>query len=304
MKNDKDLKDNYYNEIKGKLLEDIAYSAVKNISKERHRVETYYEIGKTLVLVDKQYGKAIIKEYSKKLTAELGKKYTPSLLYKIIQFYNIFEKVPTLSGNLSWSIWYEMLSIKDINKIIYYVYQCEQHNLSVRELRDRIKSKEYERLDDETKLKLINKKDTTITDLIPNPIIIKNVNNANVEYLKEKVLQQMIMEDIPSFLKSLGNGYTFVENEYKIKIGDTFNSIDLLLFNIEYNSYIVIELKVTELKKEHIGQIHVYMNYIDSNVKKINQNKTIGIILVRKNNQFIMEYCSDKRIISREYKLV
>ena len=95
-----------------------------------------------------------------------------------------------------------------------------------------------------------------------------------------------------------------VRNEYKIKIGDRYNYIDLLLFNIEYNCYVVIELKVTELKKEHIGQIEFYMNYIDKNLKNINQNKTIGIIICKKENRYVIEYCSDDRIISREYELV
>ena len=111
----------------------------------------------------------------------------------------------------------------------------------------------------------------------------------------------MILEDIPTFLKELGNGFTFIDNEYKIKIGNNYNYIDLLLFNYIYNSFIVIELKIGELKKEHIGQIEVYMNYIDKNVKNSNHDKTIGIILVRKNNKYIMEYCSDPRIRIREY---
>ena len=112
------------------------------------------------------------------------------------------------------------------------------------------------------------------------------------------------MEDLPSFLKELGNGFTFVENEYKIKIGNSYNYIDLLLYNIKFNCYVVVELKVTELKKEHIGQIEVYMNYIDKNLRKVTQDKTIGIIICKKNNKFIMEYCSDKRILSKEYKLI
>ena len=102
-------------------------------------------------------------------------------------------------------------------------------------------------------------------------------------------------------MKELGNNYSFIDSEYKIKIGNNYNYIDLLLYNIEYNCYVVIELKVTSLKKEHIGQIEVYMNYIDCNLKKKNQNKTIGIILVKKNNKFLIEYKSNKKIISREY---
>ena len=102
----------------------------------------------------------------------------------------------------------------------------------------------------------------------------------------------------------LGNNFSFIGSEYKIKIGDKYNYIDLLLYNIEFNCYVVVELKVTELKKEHIGQIQVYMNYIDNSLRNVNQNKTIGIIICKRDDKYVIEYCSDIRIISREYKLV
>lgn len=292
---------NYYNEIKTKLIDNENYSKIKNYSKERFKVQTYYEIGRMLSEAGKKYGEGIIKKYAQQLSKELNKKYTTSLLYKIKQFYNIISKVPTLSGKLSWSHWYEMLSIKNIDEISYYVLECEINHLDVRTLRNKIKSKEYERLDDSTKLKLINHEKQSIQDFIKNPILIKNSNN---ELITEKVLQQLILEDIPSFLKELGNKFSFISNEYKIKIGDNYNYIDLLLYNIEYNCYVVIELKITELKKEHIGQIHTYMNYIDKELRTIHQDKTIGIIICKKDNKFIMEYCSDSRILSREYKLI
>ena len=195
-----------------------------------------------------------------------------------------------------------MLSIDDVNKIIYYVNQSEIKNLNVRGLRNKIKNKEYERLPKETKINLLNTKENRVKDLIKNPIIIKN--NKNYEIISEKILQKLILEDIPSFLEELGNGFTFIKNEYKIKIGDKYNYIDLLLYNIKFKCYVVVELKITDLKKEHIGQIEVYMNYIDKNVKTIDEDKTIGIIIVKRNDQYIMEYCSDKRIISKTYELV
>ena len=105
-------------------------------------------------------------------------------------------------------------------------------------------------------------------------------------------------------MKELGNGFSYIGKEYPIKIGNNYNYIDLLLYNIEFNCYVVIELKATRLKKEHIGQIEVYMNYIDRNLKKLNQDKTIGIIVCRENNEYIIEYCSDKRVIARNYELV
>ena len=207
-----------------------------------------------------------------------------------------------MSAKLTWSHFDELLSINNKSKINYYVNICEQQNLSVRQLRERIKNKEYERLDSKTKYKLIKNEDTKVDDFIKNPIIIKN--NLNYEVISEKALQKMILEDIPAFLSELGNGFTFIRNEYPIKIGNNYNYIDLLLYNIEFNCYVVVELKITELKKEHIGQIKVYMNYIDKNLKTITQDKTIGIILCKKDNKFIMEYCSDERITVRKYELI
>ena len=118
------------------------------------------------------------------------------------------------------------------------------------------------------------------------------------------MLQKLILEDIPYFLNERGDGYCFIKNEYKIKLENTYNYIDLLLFNIKYNCYVVVELKVTELKKEHIGQIEFYMNYIDENIKTVNQNKTIGILVVKENNKFVIKYKTNDGIVSREYQLV
>ena len=208
----------------------------------------------------------------------------------------------TLSAQLSWSHYCELLSLESIDEINYYIKITESNNLSVRELRKRIKQDEYERLPEITKNKLIKQEETNITDLVKDPILIKNSNNY--EIISEKVLQKLILENIPSFLKELGEGFTFIDNEYKIKMGNTYNYIDLLLFNIKFNCYVVIELKTISLKKEHIGQIEIYMNYIDTHLKQITQDKTIGIIIVKENNKYVIKYSSDKRIISREYELV
>ncbi len=134
--------------------------------------------------------------------------------------------------------------------------------------------------------------------------MIRNKNNIDIIKLSEKYLKQLLLEDLDGFLLELGQGFSYIANEYKIKLGNRYNYIDILLFNYIYNCFVVLELKITELKKEHIGQIETYMNYIDRNVITINQDKTIGIIIVKKDNKFIMEYCSDKRTLSKEYELV
>ena len=295
---------NYYNEIKNKLIDNEIYAKIKDYSKESHKIKTYFEIGKLLYQAGSEYGEDIIGRYSKMLMNEVGKRYDKSTLFRIRKFYLIFsdEKVVPLVPQLNWSQCLILLPLKDINKINYYIKQITIRNLSKRELQQIIKNNEYERLPEETKSKLIKNQNENLMDLVKNPITIKNPKN--MEILKEKALQKLILEDIPSFFKELGTGFSFIQNEYKIKLGNRYNYIDLLLFNYEYNCFVVVELKITELKKEHIGQIQVYMNYIDNNLKKINQNKTIGIIICKKDNKYVIEYCSDNRIISREYKIV
>ena len=299
---------NYYNEIKNELINNEVYKRVKDYSKNKNELSTYYNVGKLLIEAQggeerAKYGDGLIKEYSKKLSEELGGKYNITTLKRMRQFYLIIEKGATLWHQLTWSHYRELLTFDNIDEINYYIKQTEIYNLSVRELREKIKSKEYQRLDDNTKLKLINKEETVVSDFIKNPIVIRNKYNIDKESITEKILQRLILEDIPSFLKELGEGFTFVENEYKIKIGNTYNYIDILLFNYIYNCFVVIELKVTELKKEHIGQIQIYMNYVDKNIKTINQDKTIGVIICKKDNGYYIEYSSDNRIFSKNYIL-
>ena len=294
---------NYYNEIKNKLVDNEIYSKVKDYSKEKHRVITYYETGKLLSEAGSAYGENIIEKYASQLVVEVGKKYNYRTLYRMRKFYQVFndEKLTTLLSKLTWSHYLLVLSIENIYEIEYYIKVTIEQNLSVRDLESKIKSKEYERLDEKTKNKLINKEEEKIEDFIKNPILIKN---SYKEEISEKLLKRLIMEDIDNFLKELGNGFCYIENEYKIKLGDRYNYIDLLLFNYIYNAFVVVELKITELKKEHIGQIKMYMNYIDKNVKSINQDNTIGIIICKKDNMFVMEYCSDRRVYRTIYECI
>ena len=292
---------NYYDEIKKELLNNEIIKKVKNYSINKSDLTTYYNIGKLLKEAGKHYGDGIIKEYSKRLKDDIGKKYSVTTLKYMRMFYEYGKSQP-IADQLSWSHYIELLPLKNNSKINYYISQIISLSLSRNELRTKIKNKEYERLDEESKKKLKEKEELKVMDLVKNPIQIRNTKDYNE--ISENILKKLILENIESFMNELGNSFSFVGSEYKIKIGDRYNYIDLLLFNIEYNCYVVIELKVTELKKEHVGQIQVYMNYIDNNLKKIGQDKTIGIIICKKDNNYIIEYCSDDRIIAREYELV
>ena len=295
---------NYYEEIKNKIINNEIYCKVKDYSKERNNVTTYFEIGRLLTEAGGKYGDNIIEEYSKKLVVEVGKKYNIKTLYKMKQLYKVFsdEKVAPVVRQLSWDNCLQLLPIKNYDKINYYANQCIKYNLSKRQLEEKIKSKEYERLSGSTKTKLISNEQPLLLDLVKNPILIKNTNKYTE--ISEKVLQQIILEDIKNFMQELGSGFSFVSNEYPIKLGDKYNYIDLLLYNYKYKCFVVIELKITKLKKEHTGQIQNYMNYIDKNIKEIDDNNTVGIIICKKDDHFVIDYCSDKRIISREFELV
>ena len=295
---------NYYKEIKDKLIDNEIYSKVKDYSKERHRVITYFEIGKLLHEAGGKYGDKIIEEYSKKLVVEVGKKYDRTMLSRMRQLYLLCtnKNVAPLVQQLSWSQWLILLPIKDINIIMYYIKQVQAKTLSKRQLKEIVRNKEYERLSVETRNKMLNEEKTNIKDFIPNPILIRNKNN--IEIISEKILHKIIIEDIERFMKELGVGFSFIGSEYKIKIGERYHYIDILLFNIKMNAYVVIELKITEFKVEYISQVQKYMNYIDKNIKEITNNNTIGILVCKRENKYVIEYCSDERIMVRKYELL
>ena len=234
----KDVVNNYYDEIKNELINNEVYKKVKDYSKNRNELSTYYNVGKLLIEAQggedrAKYGDGLIKEYSEQLTKELGKGYSTRSLKNMRKFYLLQSKGQALPALLSWSHYCELLPLKDMNEINYYIDISTKQNLSYRQLKEKIKNKEYQRLDDNTKLKLVNKEEIDIGDNIKNPIIIKNKLGIDKENISEKILQRLILEDIPSFLDELGEGYSFIRNEYKIKINNTYNYIDLLLFNIK-----------------------------------------------------------------------
>ena len=292
---------NYYNEIKETLAKNEAYKKVKDYSKNKSDLNAYYEVGKLIVEAQggenrAKYGNKLIKEYSEKLTKELGKGYNITNLKNMRQFY-IKMKGRTMCDQLHWSHYRYLLTINNDNEFDYYVMITRKLNLSVRELRERIKSKEYERIGYKEELEK-----PEVNTLIKNPIIIK-VDNPNIK-LDEYALHQSILENMDNFLKELGIGFTYAGSEVKIKIGDRYNYIDFLLFNVKYNCYVVIELKITEMKAEYIGQVTKYINYVDKNIKEPFNDKTVGVIICKKENKFVLEYCTDSRIFTTTYELV
>ena len=292
----------YYEIIKETLIKNEVYKKVKDYSKNKSDLSAYFEVGKLLVEAQggearAKYGNKLIKEYSERLTKELGKGYTERNLRNLRMFYIKFKKWHAVRTELTWTHYRVMLSLNDFKAIEYYMNIAVFQNLSYRELRERIKTKEYERIGEKTELE-----EPKINTLTKNPILIKikNKNNKLTEY----ALHQSILENMEDFLKELGIGFTFAGSEVKIKIGDRYNYIDLLSFNYIYNCFVVIELKVTEIKAEYIGQITKHINYVDKNIKKTFHENTVGVIICKKENKYVMEYCTNPQIFVRAYETV
>ena len=309
-----ELEENIYEEIKKELIQSIIDKRIDNYFVNKNELTHYYNVGK--MIIDAQggderakYGNSLIKKISNRLTNELGKGYSIQNLKNMRRFYLYIEKRHPVgvqfSDRINWSHYKILIFLEDNYEIDYYINQINKYHWSKRTLETKIKNKEYQRLDDITKKKLIKKEELNIYDSIKNPIYINTYNNnLDKENIEEKALQSFILRDMSNFLKQLGEGFAYIDNEYKIMIGNRPNYIDILLCNINYNCYVVVELKVTNSKKNHLGQIQVYMNYIDLHLKTINQNKTIGIIVCKKDDKYLIEYSSDKRIRITTYELI
>ena len=309
-----EFEENVYVEIKNELIQSAIDKKVDTYFVNKNELTHYYNVGKKIIEAQggeerAKYGNGLIKKISEKLTNELGKGYSVQNLKNMRRFYLYLQKRYPLgvqfSDKINWTHYRVLISLKDENEIDYYINQIIAHHWGKRTLQEKIKNKEYQRLDDKTKNKLINNEKINVYDSIKNPIYINTYNsNISKEDIEEKALKTFILRDIENFLEQLGDGFYFRKSEYKIIIGNQPNYIDLLLFNSVYNCHVVVELKVTESKKDHLDQIQVYMNYIDKHVKNNNQNKTIGIIVCKKDNKYLIEYSSDERIRITSYELV
>lgn len=296
----------YLDNIKDLIEKDIVLKKKHKFIENTSTLNTYFEIGRLIVLAQggksrAKYGDNLIKEWSIQLTDLYGKGYDYTNLSRMRQLYLTFQKIGSVSQQLSWTHYRYILSLKIESERNYYINISIKQSLSVRQLREKIKNNEYERLKYKDNIEIITQdkditiKDITIKDMIKNPILIKT--NEKVDKLSEKALRQFILEKIEEFLLELGYGFTYVGNEYKL--GDY--RCDLLFFNTELICYIVIELKTRKLKAIDIGQIKHYMNYIDNKIKKEYMNETIGIILSKEGNDIVIRYVTDERILMSTY---
>ena len=291
------MNDNYLDHIRNEIITTEAKVIVREYKNNLDKLTRNYNIGKELTLAGKHYGESIVKKYANILTKEFGKGYKAAELRKMRAFYVLIQKCGALHRTLSW----KLLPLNEINELNYYINITIRDNLSYRNLSLRIKSDEYHRLSPVTRDKLETNKKIKSGEEVLNPIIVRT-NNLK-EKFTEKVLQEMIMNDLPNFLRQLGSGFSFIDREYKVQIGNTFNYIDILLYNYIRNCFVVVELKITELKKEYLGQIKTYMNIVDKEIKKSTHNKTIGILITKEMNDFEVSLIDANNVYKTTFKI-
>ena len=295
----------YYEEIEHLIKKQEINKRVRKIEENSYLVTTYWNVGRLIVeaqggLNRAKYGNELIKKWSVKLTETYGKGYDITNLKRFRQFYLTFEKGGPLGHQLTWSHYRYLLPIKDENKRNYYINLCIKKHLSKNELIKEIKSNSYERLIDKpNKIDIIIPTKPTITTDMKNPIIIPIDN----EIKNEHDLELSILANLDFFFKQLGEGFLYAGHQYKINDGKNNYYIDILLFNLKLNCYVIVELKLRSLKKEDKAQIEYYMKLVDEQIKEVHHNKTIGIIISKESDKLIVNFIKREDIIPISYEL-
>ncbi len=303
---------NYFDKIKNIIEEKEVNEKVRYLESNKETIKTYFNIDRLLIEAQggetrAKYGDNLIKEWAVKLSNEYGNNYSYRNLNYMRKFYMYFKKVNTLCSqfNLSWSHYKYLLKFDNENERNYYINRCIENNLSVRGLINEIKTDSFNRLSyaDKKNIKLIgenNNNELKLEDMLHDPIII---NIDKDEKLSEKVLKKYILKELEKVFLELGTGFTFVGSEYKVTYDNKNYFIDLLFFNYKLNRFMACELKKDEVTAKDIGQTLNYMKVVDKTLKESHHNKTMGIIISKRNNKLILEYVSDLDIFLTTYKL-
>ena len=295
---------NYFKNIEELIVENEANKKANALRDNSSTLQTYWNIGKLIVEAQggekrAKYGNSLIKEWGKKLSEKYGKGYDSSYLAKMRLFYLDFPILDSLSPKLTWTHYRTILTIKNENERNYYINLVILNNLSVRELRREIKNKSFDRLSyaDKEHIEIISDTNNTplsIKDMIKDPIILKS--DKNIDKIDELTIHKYIISLLEDKFLELGTGFALIGHEYKLHIDNKTYKIDLLFFNVKLNAYIVVEVKTRKIKHTDIGQLKFYVNYVEDNIKDINHNKTIGLLIVKENDKYIIKYTTSNDI--------
>lgn len=313
--------------------QDIIYSeATKIIDNGRKNVinsiysestKSYFLLGKLIVEEEQngeqkaKYGEKIIESLSKKLTLKYGKGFSKSTLWDCKKFY---QKIQALTGEfqnqknqsltdqlkfrLSFTHYTYLMRLENQEMNFYEKYAIEQ-NLSVRQLEKAVQSNLFLRLKTTSK-KEISTNTLQPKDVIKDPYILDFLGLEEIKNGQENLLESKLIENLEKFLLELGRGFAFVGRQYRLTLAEESYWADLVFYNIPLKCYVVCELKTRKLKHSDLGQLQMYVNYFDRDIKEENDNPTIGILLCSDKNDKVVQYTlpeENQTIFASKYKL-
>jgi len=331
MSNTSKHNDDFYSRI-SEILQFARSKVIQTINTTM--VETYFEIGKLIVEEEQngkeraEYGKQILKELSVKLTAEFGKGFSEDNLSNMRKFYKTYQYriSETLSRKseigtfrspndfkLSWSHYLKLMRIEDVSERKFYEIECVKNNWSLRELQRQYDSALYTRLalsrDKEGILKL-SEQGLVVEkpqDAIKDPYILEFIGLPEKSEYSENELEKKLIDKLEHFLLELGTGFTFVARQKRITFDEKNFRIDLVFYNRILRSFVLIDLKIGELKHQDIGQMQMYVNYYDREIRLTDENKTIGLILCQDKSEAVVQYTlpeNNEQIFASKYQTV
>ena len=306
--------DSLFDNIKDMVINsrNRVYSAVNT-----EMLDLYWNIGKTIIEIQQgderaTYGETVLEKLSQRLTNEFGKGFSIINLRRMRKFYCLFPIRSTVLNELSWSHYLELIKIEEDPKRKFYMKECINSRWSVRELERQIGSLLYERLAlsaDKPKILELAEKGhelKTSKDLVKDPFVLEFLDiKENTEYL-ESDLEKNILEHLKEFLLELGKGFMFVGSQVRLTLEEDHFYPDLVFYNRLLKCFVIIDLKIGKVTHQDIGQMQMYVNYYDREIKKDDENPTVGILLSTLKNKTVVKYTlpeDNKNIFSSQYKL-
>jgi predicted nuclease of restriction endonuclease-like (RecB) superfamily len=320
---ERNIQSDFYRKV-AKLLKEARKSVVQTVNKAM--VYTYYEIGRVIVEEEQngekraEYGKHLLEELSKKLKSEFGKGFSVDNLENMRKFYLVYSISETVSRKsiihnfqLGWSHYIKLIRIEDKAERNFYEIESSQNNWSLRELRRQCDSALFQRLSlskDKKAVKELSEKGQIIEkpkDALKDPYILEFVGLPENKTYSETELEQKLIDKLEHFLLELGKGYAFIARQKRITIDEKHFRVDLVFYNRILKSFVLIDLKIGELRHQDIGQLQMYVNYYDRFVKLKEENKTIGIILCQDKSETLVKITlpeDNEQIFASKYQTV
>lgn len=294
--------DKWVDEIKS-IMETARNQAAQDLN--NIMLATYWRLGQSIVENEQsgelkaQYGKRVLSELSKRLTLELGKGYSKSNLYNMRDFYAVYPQFKNPMGKLSWSHYIELKGISDPDARNFYENECANARWSVSELRRQIDTSLFERLllsdgkPNKEKVLALAKQGAVLEkpdDILKQPYVFEFLGVREEKPILEKELEAKLIRHIEDFLLELGRGFMFVGSQQRVTIGNTHYYVDMVFYNKILKAYVLIDLKMVELKPEHAGQMNAYLNYYQNEVNATDDNPPVGILLCKTSKEIVAEY--------------